>query len=255
MFKLLNFAFLIIFVFVVACVPVNQASKPELSKQAEFHYKSALANLQSGNASSALRELLEAVKLAPHDSAIHEALARTYQRKKAYNLAEKHYLTSLELSDNEPGYLNNLGALYLEIEQWDNAIKYFDLAAKDLLFERPHVAVTGKAYAYLQKKKYTQALVFFTEATDIAPRYARAYFLKSNVYEVMGNVEQQEMYLLRAIREEPQFFSARYKLAVLLTKSNKLEEAREQLQLILQFTTTSEVGYLAQKLLNSLILP
>ena len=233
--NLLKLAFIIVSLIATACAPVNQPAKPELSKQAEFHYKSALAHLQGGSASSALRELLQAVKLAPEDSAIQEALARTYQRKKAYSLAEVHYLKSLELSENDPRYLNNLASLYLEMEQWDNAIKYFDLAAKDLLFERPHVAVAGKAYAYLQKNDYPQALIYSTEAADIAPRYARAYFLKSNVYEEMGNDEQQEMYLLRAIREQPQFFSARYKLAVLLTKNNRLEEAKEQLQLILEF--------------------
>lgn len=255
MFIILKSVFLVLILLAAGCAPLNKPVQPELSKQADFHYKSALAHLQGGNSTTALRELLEAVKFAPNDSAIQEALARAYQRKKAYQLAEKHYLKSLELSDNEPRYLNNLGALYLEMEQWDNAIKYFDMAVSDLLFDRTHVAVAGKAFAYFKKKDYPQALIYSTDATEIAPRYARAYFLKSKVYGAMGNVEQQEMYLLRTVKEEPEFFSARYQLAILLTKNNRLEEAKEQLQIILEFTPTSEVGYLSQRLFKSLQTP
>ena len=252
MYNVVKFLFLVFFLITAGCAAVNQAPSPEFSKKADIHYKSALAHLQGGNSTTALRELLEAVKYDPQNSAIQEALARAYQRKKAYELAENHYLKSLELSGNEPRYLNNLGALYLEMEQWDNAIKYFDLAVKDLLFDRTHVAVAGKAFAYFMKKDYPQALIYSTEAIEIVPRYARAYFLKSKVYAAMGNIEQQEVYLLRTIKQEPQFFSARYQLAILMTKNNRLDEAKEHLNVIVELSPDTEVGYLSQKLLRSL---
>jgi len=235
-----------------ACVPVDPNMKTGKNQQAEARYKMALAHLQGGNATMALRELLVAVKQDPQNSAIQEALARTYQRKKAYALAEKHYLSALKLSENNPVYHNNLAALYLKMEQWDKAIAHFDKAAHNLLFDGAHVAFRGKAYSYFMKKDYSAALSSCEEAEDIAPMSARVYFLKSEIYEAMNNVERQEMSLRRTVELAPQSMDARYQLAMLLVKNNSLSEAKEQLGVILEFSPTSEVGYKAKKLLQSL---
>ncbi len=235
-----------------ACVPVDPNMKTGKNQQAEARYKMALAHLQGGNATMALRELLVAVKQDPQNSAIQEALARTYQRKKAYALAEKHYILAIRLSDNKADYHNNLAALYLDMKQWDEAIHHFDKAAHDLLFANAHVAFTGKAYAYFMKKDYPAAISSCEEVEDIAPRYARVYFLKSKIYDAMNNVERQEMSLRRTVELAPQFMDARYQLATLLVKNNSFSEAKEQLGVILEFSPTSEVGYKAKKLLQSL---
>ncbi len=129
-------------IFLTACVPVKQ--EPASDKhQADVHYKLAMAHLQGDNPTMALKELLVAIKQDPENSAIVVALAQTYQRKKAYSLAETAYLKALQLSDNDPQYQNNLASLYLDMKQWDKAIHYFDLAAQNLLFVNAHVAVAG----------------------------------------------------------------------------------------------------------------
>ena len=234
-----------------ACAPVNNGV-PQDQQQADVHYKLAMAHLEGNNPTLALKELLVAVQQDPKNSAIQVALAQTYQRKKAYSLAEKHYLTALELSGNDPLYQNNLATLYLDIEEWDKAIDYFDRASNNLLFVSAHVAVAGKAYAYFKKMDYLKALDFVTEATRMAPRYARAYFLKSQIYQSMGDLDQEEVSLSRAIDIAPRFFQARYKLAVLLLQKGDLAGAAEQLETIVEFSPTSELGYQAKGILKSL---
>ncbi|MFK5926160.1 MAG: tetratricopeptide repeat protein [Desulfuromusa sp.] len=245
-------SFIVILVFCLfACVPVNQQAQTE-HHQADVHYKLALAHLQGGNPTLALKELLVAVKQDPQNSSIQVALAQTYQRKNAYSLSEQHYLKALDLSDNDPRYQNNLASLYLDMEKWDKAIHYFDLASQNLLFVNAHVAVAGKAYAYFKKMEYPEALIYSTEAIKIAPRYASAYLLKSEVFQAMGNLDRQKFFLQRAIEIAPQFIQARYQLAVLLLQENSPEEAAAQLETILEFSPTSELGYKAKSLLKSL---
>lgn len=234
-----------------ACVPVS----PEVEQghnQADVHYKLAMAHLQGDNPTLALKELLIAVEQDPQNSSIQVALAQTYQRKKAYSLAEKHYLIALELSDNDPRYQNNLASLYLDMEEWDKAINYFNQASMNLLFVNAHVAVAGKAYAYFKKMDYPKALNYAAEATTLAPRYASAYLLKSEIYRAMGDANQEEVSLLRAIDIAPRFFQARYQLAVLLLQKGSQKEAAEQLKTIIEFSPTSELGYKAKGLLKSL---
>ena len=234
-----------------ACASVNNNVLKE-RKQADVHYKLALAHLQGDNPTLALKELLVAVKQDPRNSSIQVALAQTYQRKKAHLLAEEHYLKALDLSDQDPRYQNNLASLYLDMEKWDKAIYYFDLASKNLLFVNAHVAVAGKAYAYFKKDDYSEALLFSAEAIKIAPRYASAYFLKSKIYSAMGDIDQEKIYLQRTIDIAPQFLRARYQLAVVLLQENSSEKAVEQLRTILEFSPISELGYKAKELLKSI---
>ncbi|MDX2495118.1 MAG: tetratricopeptide repeat protein [Desulfuromusa sp.] len=248
---MLKIATIVLIFSLFACVPVSQEAQKD-HHQADVHYKLALAHLQADNPTLALKELLVAVKQNPQSSSIQVALAQTYQRKKAYPQAEKHYLEALKLSDNDPRYQNNLATLYLDIKEWDKAIKYFDQASKNLLFVNAHVAIVGKGYAHFKKMDYPAALNYYNEAIELTPRYSSAYFLKSEVYHALGDVELEKAALQRAIELAPQFIRARYQLAVLLLQENSLEEAADQLKIILEFSPTSELGSKARKLLNSL---
>lgn len=234
-----------------ACVPVSPESQQD-HNQADVHYKLAMAHLQGDNPTLALKELLIAVEQDPANSSIQVALAQTYQRKKAYPQAEKHYLKALKLSDNDPRYQNNLASLYLDLGEWDKAIDYFDKASMNLLFVNAHVAVAGKGYAYFKKNDYPTALNYLDEAISLAPRFASAYLLKSEVYQAMGDTLQQKIALQRAIELAPQFTRARYQLAVLLLEEHSVDEAVTQLKIILEYSPTSELGSKAKSLLKSL---
>lgn len=236
---------------VSACAPVGQTSS-DTRNQADAHYKMATAHLQANNPTMALKELLMAVKKDPENSSIHVMLAQAYQQKKAYLLAERHYLESLRLSEDEPRYQNNLAALYLDMEKWDKAIAYFDKASKNLLFANAHVAVTGKAYAYFKKGDYSNALAFYKEAIDLEPRFAPAYFRQSAVYRQLKETELEKVALQRAIDIAPQFIQARYRLAELLIDAKELKLAAQQLQTIIEFSPMSEIGLKANDLLRSL---
>jgi Tfp pilus assembly protein PilF len=237
--------------FLAACVPVKQEAASN-KKQADVHYKLAMAHLQGNNPTMALKELLVAIKQDPENSNIVVALAQTYQRKKAYLLAETAYLKALQLSDNDPQYQNNLASLYLDMKQWDKAIHYFDLASKNLLFVNAHVAVAGKAYAYYKKMDYTQAQKYVDEAIALAPNYASAYTLRSKIYHALGDTEQELYSLRRAIDISPQSLQARYDLAVLLLQENSLKLAADQLKIIYEYAPSTELGRKSKDLLKSL---
>ena len=234
-----------------ACAPANESAQNK-RQQADVHYKLATAHMQSNNPTLALKELLIAVEQDPRNSSIQVALGQVYQQKKAYELAEKHYLIALDLSDNDPRYQNNLATLYLDMQEWDKAISYFDKASSNLLFLQVHVAIAGKAYAYFKKNDFPTAVTYFKEVTTLAPGYAPAYYHLSEVYRAMDNTPLEKQNLERAINIAPQFIQARFRLATLLIAEDLKDEAAEELKTIIKYAPTSELGHEARTLLKTL---
>jgi len=236
----------------ISCVPISPEDQKTDFERADTHYRVALANLQANNPTGALSELLSAVKLNPENAVIQVTLAQTYQKKKAYPQAEKHYLKALQLSDNDPRYQNNLASLYLDMEEWDKAIYYFDQAAHNLLFVDTPVSIAGKGYAYFKKNDFQMALGYLNESIELAPRYASPYFFKSMIYHAMGNTDKEKIALQRAIKIEPKFLEPRYQLALLLAKENLLDEASEQLEAIIEYSPSTAMSFKAEDLLKTL---
>lgn len=220
--------------------------------QADVYYKLAEAHLQGNNPSAALRELLKAVDLDPTSAAIRASLAQAYEQRRAYAQAETNYLEALKLSKNDPAYQNNLANLYLTMKEWDKAIFYFDLAAANLLFDSTQVALTGKGYALMQKGDYVSALQTFREVSSIAPNFAPAYFYQAEIFRLTDDSALEKVALRRTIDLAPDLIQARYRLAVLLLNENNPQQARRQLETIINFAPDSDEGRNAVELLKTL---
>ncbi len=216
------------------------------------HYTLGLSFLQSDNPTLALREFLKAVEENPKDPQVHAGLARAYQYKKAYALAEQHYLKALTLSDNDPKYQNNLAALYITLERWDQAIEYFQKASENLLFMRPELALMGKGYAYYRKGDYPAALQAYSEAEAIAPRQAALHFHVAETYLALGQLDLAVASYGKALLHAPTYSEARYQLAVLLLKEQRIDEARNLLTIIVEQDPRSDWGMKANDYLKAL---
>jgi Tfp pilus assembly protein PilF len=239
-----------LFAVLTGCAATTTPSNEK--QQAEVHYKMSVVHMQANNPTLALKELLAAVSYDPENSKIHAALSQAYKQKKAYVQAERHYLKALELSDNDPRYQNNLAALYLDMERWDDAIVYFGKAADSLLFVDAHKAAAGKGYAYFKKQDYGAALAAYDEAIELSPRFAEGHFFKSRVYQQQMNMDMVEIELRRAIELKPKFLQAHYELGMLLLDAGQLPEAVAELELTVNFAETSDWGVKAKRALKTL---
>jgi len=245
-------AFLFVGLFVLGGCAGTTANIEEDRHQADVHHKLAEAHLQGNNPSAALRELLKAVDLDPTNAAIRASLAQAYQERRAYQEAEIHYLEAIRLSQGDPRYENNLANLYLVREEWDKAINYFDRAAKNLLFDSSHVAMTGKGYAFLQQGDYASALQAFREATLMMPNYPSAHYYQAEVYRLTEETTLEKVALRRTVELAPELVQARYRLSVLLLRDGNYQGARQQLEIIINFVPDSDEGRMAAELIKTL---
>jgi Tfp pilus assembly protein PilF len=235
----------------LGCAAASQQQQDKL-QQADVHYKLGISHLQSKNPSLALKELLIAVEYDPDNADIHAVLAQSYQLKKAFSDAERHYLRAISLSDNEPRYQNNLGSLYLDMKQWDKAIEYFGLAESNLLFHSSHIAKTGMGFAYYNKKDYAAASRKYEEVVAISPGYPIVYFLQSENYLAMGQTDKARKSLEQAIVIAPGYLQAIYQLGVLLLKEDLAVEAKEKFERVVELDANSEWGRKSAEMIRAL---
>jgi len=244
---------LALIVFAVILV-VSGCSAPEKKRppQGDAHYMIGLAHFRQQQFTSALKEFLLAVEADPQNAEFQNALAQAYQFKKAYPEAETHYLKALELSDNEPQYQNNLGALYLDMQRWDDAIKYFRLASSNLLFGNPGVAYTGMGYAYFQKGDYIDAVGAYQKAIESSPRYPVAHMRLGEVYYALNKWELAIPSFRKAIELSPNYIEAHYKLGLAYMKNQQKEEAKQAFSEVLRLAPGSDLAKLASGYLELL---
>jgi Tfp pilus assembly protein PilF len=240
------FTFLV--VALVACVPFEEA-KPD-RENAKYHYSLGFAALSERNPTDALKEFLQAEKYDARDPEIQAGLAQAYWQKRAHGLAEKHYKNALEFSDHDPKYYNNLAALYLSMERYDEAIDAFRIAADNLLFDRSELAWTGIGLANYQKQNYPAAEYAYRKSMELNSRYYLAPFHLGELYYNLDRpVEALDMFT-RTIELAPAFPNGHYWQGLVYMKMNDTEKAKMSFQEVIRLAPQSEIARLAKNYLK-----
>ena len=239
---------IVLLVLMAACVPVEE--KRSAAKDAKYHYLLGVTALNEQNPTEALKEFLLAEKYDDEDPEIQAGLAQAYWQKKAFDLSEKHFLQAIEISDNDPKYYNNLGALYLSMERYDDAITAFRTAADNLLFDRSEIAWTGIGLAYFHKQDYPAAQRAYEKAMELNPSYQVPLFRLGELYYSQDRpVEALDMFT-RSVELEPGFFPGFYWQGLVFMKIRDTEEAKKSFQEVIRLAPGSELARLSENYLK-----
>jgi Tfp pilus assembly protein PilF len=219
---------------------------------ARSHYLMGASALAENNPTEALKEFLLAEEADSHDAEIQSGLAQAYMQKKAFALAEKHFLKAIDISDGAPQYYNNLGALYLTIERYDDAIKAFRKTAENLLFATPEAAWTGVGLAYFKKHDYSAAEQYYFKARDLNPRYAQVHYRFGELYYNQDRPVEAANAFGRAVELAPRMVEGHYWLGQASMKMRDNARARIAFQETIKLAPESEQARLARSYLKML---
>jgi type IV pilus biogenesis/stability protein PilW len=238
----------ILLVALPACVPVENTQSDKTN--AEYHYKLGISALNEQNPTEALKELLQAEKFNDRDPEIQNALAQAYWSKQAPDLAEERFKRAIALSSNDPKYYNNLGALYLEVERYDDAIRAFQAAADNLLFDRQEMAWTGIGLAYFQKQDYPAAQRAYRKAMAINPRYYLAPFRLGELYYNQERTAEALEMFTRTTQLAPTFPDGFYWLGLVYMKLKEPAKAKPAFLEVIRLAPKSDNARLAANYLK-----
>lgn len=213
----------------------------------KVHYTLGLSYLREPNYSLALKEFLIAAEANPDDPNIHLSMGQTYQLMRSYDDAEKSYKKALRLSDASfaPICQNNLGALYLDMKRWDDAIHYFTLAAKNLLFQNAEVANAGIGYAHFNKGDILTAIGFYNKSLERNPNYATAHMRLAEAYEAFGKTDLALKEYQEVVKIAPDNPVVQFQYGLTSAKLGKKSQAVQAFREVIRIAPNSEEARLA----------
>ena len=239
---------IVLVVLLVACVPVKE--KRSAAKDAKYHYLLGATSLSEQNPSEALKEFLQAEKFDDEDPEIQAGLAQAYWMKRAFDLSEEHFLKAIELSDNDPKYYNNLGALYLSMQRYDDSITAFRTAADNLLFAQPELAWTGIGLAYFYKQDYPAAQRAYEKAMDLNPFYQMPLFRLGELYYNQERPVEALAMFTRSVELAPDFSPGFYWQGLVYMKMKDTAEAKISFKEFIRLAPDSELARLSENYLK-----
>lgn len=223
-------------------LPLSGCLSAKDKTDGKVHYTLGISYLREPNYSLALKEFLIAAKANPGDPNIHLSLGQTYQLMRSYEDAEKSYKKALRLSDDsfEAICQNNLGALYLDMERWDDAVVYFSLAAKNLLFQNPDVAYAGIAYAHFNKGDVLTAITFYKKSLERNPSYATAHMRLAEAYESYGKTDLAMKEYQEVVKIAPENAMVQYRYGLSSAKLGRKSQAVQAFREVIRIAPDSE---------------
>ena len=239
-----------VFVLVLLCAVVLSsgcAAMEASRKKASYHYQMGLSYLAEGNYTKALIDLTEAEKITPDDPVLLNYLGQAYYFKKRFDLAESKYLRAIELRPNYSEARNNLGATYLELQQWDNAIKQLTVVCNDIFYQNHDTAAMNLALAYFGKGDYVTALTLLRPVIATNPRSPVARLNLGRVYFADDKNGLAIEEFKKSIELNGNYAKAHYHLALAYLKGMDTVAAKAEFHEVIRINPDDELGQISRE--------
>ena len=218
----------------------------------ESHYKMAQASISTRDYTTALKHMLEAVRLKPNNPDYHRTLGEVYMYKKAWEQAEQHLQKALELRPGDPEVQHTLGALYFSMQRWDESAAMFRKAADNLLFHYPVLSLLGMGKAYVKGGHNTKAVLAFQEALERDPGNLRALWDLGDLYYIMHKYALAEKCLSKFLQIAPENRNVRLRLGETYLQLEQNDKAAREFREVANKEDQSDLGLKARAYLDLL---
>ena len=196
----IRIVFLFIFLFIIPLSGCSPSVSPKARKESSSRAALAASLLQDGNYGEALRNAKKAVELDPENIDARLTLATVYAARNELDKAEKELKKVLEMDKDNPYALNTLGVVYIHKGRFREAVELLKRAAHNELYIGRHLAYGNLGWAYIEMGEYSKAIIA----------------------------------LKNALREQPKFCVARYRLAQAYYKLKDYQRALEEIKMAIK---------------------
>jgi len=143
--------------------------------------------------------------------------------------------------------MNNLGVTYLDIGNWEEAIKYFQMALTNPVYQKPETSYASLGYALYKKGDYQAAEDTLKVALTKYPNFHYSAYVLGLVYTSLGKMDPAIEMFNKAV----DIIESRWELAHLYMRTGENKKALEQFQVIAK-TGDSERSKEAKKYIELL---
>jgi len=176
--------------------------------------------------------------------------AMQLQQRGKHQSAIEEYKKALSIAPNMYFARNNLGSLYLQDQQFENAESEFRTVIEGNRADANAYFNLGNVY--LLTKRLDEATDLIQQGITREPQSAFGHFLMGSVMLQKGKPDEAEKQLRAALEEDPSIANAHLALANLYLKQNRNTEVVEELQSFLRQSPDSSYAPQARELLKKL---
>jgi tetratricopeptide (TPR) repeat protein len=126
-------------------------------RRATSHFNLGLDYIRNEHVALGLRELLLAESFDPQNAQIHLALANAYWMRHKLDVAEQHYLRSLEIDPTYHEARLNLSVLYKQLDRHEDSLTHASILVDDATFPGPWRAYANKGLAEFRLGRVDEA--------------------------------------------------------------------------------------------------
>jgi len=243
----------------LACFLITSCAtsgKHELSKKERLDMliETATADLNEGDATSALINLKQAEEMDAQSSQIEYLLALTYYQKGEPGMAIRAARKAIQISPDFSGAKNTLGKLLLDQGKLADAEKYLSEAAHDLTYREAYIAKTNLGVLYNKKTNPVLAEQWFSKAIfEAGDNACMAAYYRGQIYFDKNQLEKANTDFKRASRNNcSQFSDAHLAIGKTFLRMKKYDQARAKLLEVQQLFPTSDAATKANDYLREI---
>lgn len=247
---ILTISFLLCSLFLISCT-----NTPWHRDQADVYLKKGMSLIEAGQYIGALKELSEADKNAPNDPEINYYLGVAYHGRGLRDMAMERFQKAIALRKDYSEAHNYLGAIYMDMGQWEKAIDSFDNALKNYLYATPALALYNSGWAYYNLEKYDMALSRYRQALQQDRTGVLRAQIEKNmglVYVKQSNLIEAKKHFEKSVELNPSLYDAQFFLAETYLKIRDTGNAKKSFQQVIRVAPQSPFAQRAREYLRSL---
>ncbi len=208
------------------CASSQSKLQKSSEKDPQYQYNLGLFFLNQNNLDEALKYLQKSLALNPQYHLAWNAVGLIHSLQGNFEESIRAYQRCLDLAPTFTEARNNLATLFQETNQLDRAEAEYMKAAQDLNYERRENPNFNLARLYVLQDRLEEAFEYVQKAIQINPRFAMAYNLRGQIFEMRENWTEAVASYEAAVKLVPEDLLFNYNLAVAYFRTNDFEKAR-----------------------------
>jgi tetratricopeptide (TPR) repeat protein len=188
-------------------------------------YRLGVLEAQKGNYSKAKDFISEALKISPENIDYKNGLAGTYMQMRQFDTAIKLFYEILDERPDHADTHSNLGILLVRIGDVKNAKIHFKKAIE--INPEHHEAYRNYGRVLHEEFNLDQAQKCFEKAVAIKPDYADAYYLLADTLKSKGRFTDAEENYREAVKHNPRLVHGWVNLGTMALLRNQVDYAND----------------------------
>ncbi|WP_274474802.1 tetratricopeptide repeat protein [Mangrovimonas aestuarii] len=227
----------------IAQIDFNKTPDDDLGNVSDAfqeHFFEALKQKGIENYDRAVSELLKCLEIDDSESVVYYELGKNYNQLKNFGAAEDALKKAVRKEPDNEWYLDELYDVYAQQDDYDKAIK----TVKQLVKYHPDYK-EDLAALYVKTERYNDALEILDELDEDLGISFRRDQLRNQIYDITGRKKDQIENLEERVEDHPDQESNYLALIYRYSENNEKEKAYETAKKLLEIKPNSQMVHLA----------